>query len=83
MVALKIESFTARDYAHGRTPVELGDERTMTARALLTHSLGPATLRAGLTSADVRYEETLPPAVPADYRQNTAERGNRSGVAAR
>ena len=71
---VKIESFTARDYATVEA-VELGDERTMTARALLTHSLGPATLRAGLTSADVRYEETLPPAVPADYRQTLRSAG--------
>ena len=49
----------------------------MTGRALLTHSFGPATLRAGLTSADVRYEETLPPAAPADYRQKLRSIGNR------
>ncbi len=64
----KIESFTDRTY-NEIADQELGDERTLTARALLTHSLGRATLRASFTSADVRYEETLAPDAPADYRQ--------------
>jgi iron complex outermembrane receptor protein len=65
---LKIESYSARDYQTVNA-VELGDERTMTGRAMARHSAGPATIRAGLTLADVRYEETLVPAGPVDYRQ--------------
>jgi len=71
---LKIETFADRNYG-SVTGEELGDERTLTARALLTHSLGAATLRASYTSADVRYEETLSPAAPADYRQKLASTG--------
>jgi iron complex outermembrane receptor protein len=71
---LKIETFDGRDYSTV-TGQELGDERTMTLRAILSHSLGPATLRVGLTSADVKYEETLPPAEPADYRQKLRSTG--------
>ncbi len=64
----RIETFSDRNYGTV-TGEELGDERTLTARALLTHSLGAATLRASFTSADVQYEETLSPADPSDYRQ--------------
>jgi iron complex outermembrane receptor protein len=71
---LKIEQYSARDYATVNGE-ELGDERTFTTRALLTHSLGAATLRAGMTTADVRYEETLPPAAPVDYRQKLRSTG--------
>ncbi len=71
---LKIETFADRNYG-SVTDEELGDERTLTARALLTHSLGAATLRASYTSADVQYEETLSPAAPADYRQKLASTG--------
>jgi iron complex outermembrane receptor protein len=71
---LKIESYSARDYATV-TGEELGDERTTTARVLLRHSVGAATLRAGFTSADVKYEETLSPAAPADYRQTLRSTG--------
>ncbi len=70
----KIETFGDRDYGLV-TGQELGDERTTTARALLTHSLGIATLRASYTNADVRYEETLSPATPVDYRQKLASTG--------
>jgi iron complex outermembrane receptor protein len=45
------------------------------ARALLTHSLGSATLRTGITLADVKYEETLPPDAPANYRQQLQSTG--------
>jgi len=71
---LKIESFSDRDYTtiNGE---ELGHERTTTARAILTHSAGPATLRAGLILADVKYEETLLPAAPVDYRQKLSSYG--------
>lgn len=70
----KIETFSSRAYTTV-TGSELGDERTMTTRALLTHSLGAATLRASYTGADVRYEETLPPAAGVDYRQKLSSTG--------
>ncbi|HET9425047.1 MAG TPA: TonB-dependent receptor [Gemmatimonadaceae bacterium] len=65
----KIQSFSDRTY---RTVdgEELGDERTLTARALATHSLPlDAILKAALTAADIHYEETLSPAAGAKYRQ--------------
>lgn len=71
---LKIESYKNRTYTTV-DGVELGDEAAMTIRALLTHSLGSATLRAGWTGADIRYEETLPPSVPANYRQTLNSAG--------
>jgi iron complex outermembrane receptor protein len=55
--------------------IELGDEEALTLRALLTHSMGSATMRAGWTAADIQYEETLPPATPADYRQKLSSTG--------
>jgi iron complex outermembrane receptor protein len=70
---LKIETFDSRDYSTV-TAEELGDERTTTLRAVLSHSLGSATLRAGITTADVKYEETLGGAV-ADYRQKLRSTG--------
>jgi iron complex outermembrane recepter protein len=70
----KIETYTNRDYATVNGS-ELGDERTMTTRALLTHTLGAATMRAGLTSADIRYTETLTPAAGVDYRQKLTSAG--------
>lgn len=71
---IRIESFNDRTYSDV-IGEELGDERTFTARALLTHSLGAATVRASITSADVRYEETLSPAAPVDYRQSLMSSG--------
>ena len=65
---LKIESYADRSYSTVSAE-ELGDERTLTTRALLTHTLGGAMLRASYVGADVRYVETLPPAAAADYRQ--------------
>ncbi len=65
----KIERFSDRTYrtVNGE---ELGNERTMTARALFTHSLPRgAKLSAAVTGADVRYTETLSPAAGVDYRQ--------------
>jgi iron complex outermembrane receptor protein len=70
----KIETFAARDYATVNGS-ELGDERTLTSRALLTHTVGLATLRASYTGADIRYAETLTPAAAADYRQKLASAG--------
>ena len=71
---LKIESYSDRDY-DTISGEELGDERTTTARALLRHSAGPATVRAGLTLADVKYEETLVPAAGVNYRQKLRSLG--------
>ncbi len=66
---LKIESYSSRAY-QTVNGTELGDERTLTGRALLTHSLPRnATFKAAVTTADVRYEETLAPAEGVDYRQ--------------
>ena len=71
---IKIESYSARDYATVNG-VELGDERATTMRALVSHSVARATLRAGITAADVKYEETLLPAAPVDYRQKLRSTG--------
>ncbi|MEK6612711.1 MAG: TonB-dependent receptor [Gemmatimonadota bacterium] len=65
---VKIETYSNRTYTTVSAQ-EFGDERTMTTRALLTHSLGSATLRASYTGANIRYEETLSPAAGVDYRQ--------------
>lgn len=65
----KIETFGTRRY-DAVTGEELGDERTLTGRALAMHSLPRgATLKASITAADVRYVETLSPAAGVDYRQ--------------
>lgn len=72
---LKIETYDDRDYATV-TGTELGDERTTTLRAKLTHSLGSrATLRAAWTSADVKYAETLGTDPAADYEQKLTSAG--------
>jgi iron complex outermembrane receptor protein len=71
---LKIESYEDRTYST-IDGIELGDEKALTMRALLTHSLGAATVRAGWTAADIKYEETLPPAAPANYRQKLSSAG--------
>jgi iron complex outermembrane recepter protein len=71
---IRIESFEDRTYST-IDGVELGDEEALTVRTLLTHSLGSATLRAGWTGADIRYEETLPPTAPANYRQKLNSTG--------
>lgn len=72
--SLKIESFSDRSYSVVSAQ-ELGDERTTSMRALLTHSLGSAMLRASYSAADIRYEETLSPAPAADYRQKLGSAG--------
>lgn len=71
---LKIETYDDRDYTTV-TGQELGDEVAGTLRALLTHSLGSATLRLGWTSADIRYAETLGSASAADYQQKLMSTG--------
>ncbi|MHB8840012.1 MAG: TonB-dependent receptor plug domain-containing protein, partial [Gemmatimonadaceae bacterium] len=71
---LKIESYANRSYTTVSAQ-ELGDERTVTTRALLTHTLGHAMLRASYIGADVSYVETLPPAAAADYRQKLHSTG--------
>ena len=67
---VEIESFADRGYTtlDGR---ERGDERTATGRLTASHSLfGVGSLRAALTAADVRYEETLDDDPPSDYQQH-------------
>lgn len=64
----KISTYTDRTYSRTNGE-ELGDERTTTARALLMHSVGPATLRASFTNADIKYTETLSPTPAVDYQQ--------------
>ena len=71
---LKIESFADRSYSTVSAQ-ELGDERTSSLRALLTHSLGAAMLRASYSAADIRYEETLSPAAAVNYRQTLTSAG--------
>lgn len=70
----KIETFADRTYStvNGQ---ELGDERTLITRALFTHSLGSATLKASYTGADIQYEETLGTASPANYEQKLRSTG--------
>jgi iron complex outermembrane receptor protein len=70
----KVETFTNRTYSTVNGS-ELGDEHTMTSRALLTHTLGIATLRASYTGADIKYAETLTPAAAVDYRQKLTSTG--------
>ncbi|MEQ1692446.1 MAG: TonB-dependent receptor [Gemmatimonas sp.] len=70
----KIETYSNRSYATVNGS-ELGDERTMTSRALFTHTLGLATLRASYTGADIKYTETLPPLAAVDYRQKLTSTG--------
>ena len=56
---------------------ELGDERTWTARALLTHSLpASAQLKTAVTLADVSYSETLAPDPAVAYRQRLWSAGS-------
>jgi iron complex outermembrane receptor protein len=77
---LKISSYNNRQY-QTVTAEELGDERTTTARALLTHSLPKnASIRAAFTSADVQYTETLSPAAGVDYRQKMSSIGGELDV---
>ena len=67
---MKIESYSDRSY---RTVVdeELGDERTWTGRVRAGHSLpAGAQLRAALTGAIVRYDESLTSAPVATYEQH-------------
>lgn len=71
---LKIESYADRSYSSINAQ-ELGDERTASLRMLLTHSAGSAMLRASFSAADIRYEETLVPAVAVDYRQKLSSTG--------
>lgn len=70
----KLETFTNRTFATVDRS-ELGDERTVTSRALFTHTLGPAMLRASHTGANIRYVESLPPLNDATYRQQLSSTG--------
>jgi iron complex outermembrane receptor protein len=72
---LKIQAFRDRRYQQV-TAEELGNEKTLTSRALLTHSLARgASLRVGYAGADVRYVETLSPLAGVDYRQRLSSIG--------
>lgn len=71
---VRIETYAERDFTTVNGS-ELGDERTVTSRALLTHTLGVATLRAGVTGADIRYAETLTPSAASNYRQKLSSAG--------
>ena len=72
---LKIESYSDRTYS-SVTGEELGDERTLSGRALATHSLPlDATLKLAFTSADIHYTETISPAAGVDYRQKMISGG--------
>ena len=70
----KISTFTDRTYATTNGE-ELGDERTTTARVAVMHSVGPATLRASYTNADIKYAETLSPTPAVDYQQKLSSAG--------
>ncbi|MEX2177920.1 MAG: TonB-dependent receptor [Gemmatimonadaceae bacterium] len=66
---LRIESFSDRSYLNA-TAAELGDERTISSRALFTHTLPrDARLKAAVTLADVHYAETLPADTAVEYAQ--------------
>ena len=72
----KIDSYSNMRY---RTIVgeELGAERTATGRAQATHSFfSGVQLRGAVTTADVRYTETLSPATGVDYRQRLWSAGS-------
>lgn len=71
---VKIETYSNRSYTTV-SEQELGDERTVSVRALGTHSFGPGTIRASVTHADIRYEETLVPAPASNYRQLLSSAG--------
>jgi iron complex outermembrane receptor protein len=71
---VKIETYSDRTYA-SVIGAELGDERTWTGRAALTHSLGQGTFQAAITGADISYLETLNTDPAADYRQKMLSAG--------
>ena len=72
---LRIDRYADRSY-QSVDATELGDERTWTGRALLTHSLPRAArIKTALTFADVRYDETPPDEPTARYRQRLGSLG--------
>ena len=72
---VKIQTYSDRTY-QTVSGEELGDERTLTYRALATHSLPmSSTLKLGLSGGDVRYTETLSPTAGVDYRQTLMSAG--------
>jgi len=72
---LKVETYTDRTYATVAS-AELGDERTMTGRALFSHSLPrDARFKAAATMADINYAESLPSTSRADYQQRLVSGG--------
>ena len=78
---LKIDNYgTDRSYTTVASE-ELGDERTMTYRAIATHSLPrSATLRLGISGANVQYTETLSPDTGVHYRQTLMSAGGEFDV---
>ncbi|MGV3707658.1 MAG: TonB-dependent receptor plug domain-containing protein, partial [Gemmatimonas sp.] len=70
----KVSTFADRTYATTNGE-ELGDERTTTGRVAAMHSVGPATLRASFTHADIKYTETLSPTPAVDYQQKLMSTG--------
>ena len=73
--SMKIDSFDDRDY-RTVTGQELGDEKTLTLRTKVTHSLGSrVSLRAGWTTADVKYTETIDSDPGARYEQKLSSVG--------
>ena len=72
---LKIESFSDRTF-QTVADEELGDERTMTGRALFTHTLPrDATFKSAVTLADINYSEALPATPTAAYQQRLVSAG--------
>lgn len=58
------------------TAREFGDERTVTGRVVATHSLAAhGMLRAGHTTAEIRYDERIDGEAPARYRQRLHSTG--------
>ena len=72
---LKIERYSDRSY-QSVADTELGDERTWTGRALLTHSLPRAArIKSALTFANVRYDEALSTSPAVRYQQRLGSLG--------
>lgn len=65
---LEIDAFDSPAFADSVSG-ETGDDRTVSIRLLGDHTLGPGTLRGGITFADTRHEEVLAGEPPRTYRQ--------------
>lgn len=72
---LRINTYTDRTY-QTEDVAEFGDEKTLTGRAVFTHSLPKnATFKTAVTIADISYAETLPATAVADYQQRLLSGG--------